>query len=180
MSQSVIAVSRSAGHTFSKEPEHSVRLVKGLGVDGDAHSGKTDQHRSHVARNPNAPNLRQVHLIHAELHDELAVQGFAVSPGQMGENITTRGVDLLSLPAGTQIHLGDSAVVELTGLRNPCKQFNGIQDGLMKATLEKTSDGTLIRKSGVMSIVISGGDVHRGDPIRVELPPEPHRAMEPV
>lgn len=157
-----------------------MRLIEGLGIDGDAHSGKTDQHRSHVARNPNAPNLRQVHLIHAELHDELERQGFQVAPGQMGENITTRGVDLLALPAGTRLYLGESAVVELTGLRNPCKQLNSIQDGLMKATLEKKPDGTLIRKSGVMSIVIISGDVHQGDAIRVELPPEPHTAMVPV
>lgn len=180
MSQTVVAVSRNAKHTFSKATEHSIRLIEGHGVDGDAHSGVTDQHRSHVAKNPNAPNLRQVHLIQAELHDELDAQGFKLSPGLMGENVTTRGVELLSLPTGTRLHLGRAAIVELTGLRNPCKQLNGIQDGLMKATLEKRSDGTLIRKSGVMSIVIAGGDVHQGDSIRVELPPEPHKAMEPV
>ena len=180
MSQSVIAVSRSPGNTLSKTCESSVRLVEGLGIDGDTHSGKTDQHRSHAARNPNAPNLRQVHLIHAELHDELHEKGFKVSPGQMGENITTRGVDLLNLPAGTLLHLGDTAIVELTGLRNPCKQLNTIQDRLMQATIEKRPDGSLIRKSGVMSIVLKGGDVFSGDPIRVELPPVPHRPMEPV
>ena len=135
---------------------------------------------AHKARNPDAPNLRQVHLIHAEFHDELNAAGFNVSPGQMGENITTRGVDLLNLPAGTRLHLGDGAVVELTGLRNPCKQLNGIQDGLMNATLEKREDGTLVRKAGVMSVVIAGGKVKTGDAIRVELPDEPHRPMEPV
>ena len=109
MSETVVAVSRNPKHTFSKINEHSVRLIEGLGVDGDTHSGVTDQHRSHVARNPNAPNLRQVHLMHAELHDELAAKGFTVAPGQMGENITTRGVDLLGLPAGTRLHLGKSA-----------------------------------------------------------------------
>ncbi|NKB44601.1 MAG: MOSC domain-containing protein [Alphaproteobacteria bacterium] len=180
MSETVVAVSRNPNHTFSKTNEHSIRLVEGLGVDGDTHSGVTDQHRSHVARNPNAPNLRQVHLIHAELHDELEAKGFSVVPGQMGENITTRGVDLLNLPTGTRLHLGDTALVELTGLRNPCKQLNGIQDGLMQETIEKQADGTIIRKSGVMSIVISGGDVHQGDSIRVELPPQPHKPMEPV
>ena len=155
-------------------------MVEGLGVEGDVHAGKTDQHQSHKARNPDAPNLRQVHLIHAELHDELQDLGFDVSPGQIGENVTTRGVDLLSLPTGTRLHLGDEAIVELTGLRNPCRQLNGIQDGLMNATLEKKEDGTLIRKSGVMSVVVSGGDVKTGDNIRVELPDEPHRPMEPV
>lgn len=180
MSETVVAVSRNPKHTFSKINEHSVRLIEGLGVDGDTHSGVTDQHRSHVVRNPNAPNLRQVHLMHAELHDELAAKGFTVAPGQMGENITTRGVDLLGLPAGTRLHLGKSAVVELTGLRNPCKQLNRIQDGLMQETIEKQSDGTLIRKSGVMSIVVTSGDVHQGDSIGVELPPEPHKPMVPV
>ncbi len=180
MSETVIAVSRSPKHSFSKANEQYVRLVEGLGVDGDAHSGVTDQHRSHVARNPNAPNLRQVHLIHAELHDELESKGFKVAPGQMGENITTRGVDLLGLPTGTRLHLGNEAIVEVTGLRNPCKQLNGIQDGLMQETLEKRADGTLIRKSGVMSTVIASGEVHQGDTIRIELPPEPHKPLEPV
>ncbi len=180
MSAEVVAVSRTPGHTFSKANEETIRLLEGFGVEGDVHAGTTDQHQSHVARNPDAPNLRQVHLIHTEFHDELNGSGFNVAPGQMGENITTRGVDLLNLPTGTRLHLGDDAVVELTGLRNPCKQLNSIQDGLMNATLEKKEDGTLIRKSGVMSIVISGGDVKAGDTIRVELPDEPHRPMEPV
>ena len=180
MSAEVVAVSRTPGHTFSKANEETIRLLEGFGVEGDVHAGTTDQHQSHVARNPDAPNLRQVHLIHTKFHDELNGSGFNVAPGQMGENITTRGVDLLNLPTGTRLHLGDDAVVELTGLRNPCKQLNSIQDGLMNATLEKKEDGTLIRKSGVMSIVISGGDVKAGDTIRVELPDEPHRPMGPV
>ncbi len=180
MSQTIIALSKCPAHTFTKTPEHSIRLLEGLGVEGDTHAGKTDQHRSHAARNPEAPNLRQVHLIHAELHDELKTKGFNVGPGQMGENITTRGVDLLSLPVGTRLHLGNDAIVELTGLRNPCKQLNTIQDRLMQATIEKKPDGTIVRKSGVMSIVIAGGDVFLNDTIRVELPVEPHRAMEPV
>ncbi|MEQ8510421.1 MAG: MOSC domain-containing protein [Rhodospirillaceae bacterium] len=180
MSQTIIALSKSRAHTFTKTPEHSIRLLEGLGVEGDTHAGKTDQHRSHAARNPEAPNLRQVHLIHAELHDELKTKGFNVGPGQMGENITTRGVDLLSLPVGTRLHLGKDAIVELTGLRNPCKQLNTIQDRLMQETIEKKPDGTIVRKSGVMSIVIAGGDVFLNDTIRVELPVKPHRAMEPV
>ena len=133
-----------------------------------------------MARDPNQPNLRQVHLVHAELHDTLPEQGFAVSAGQMGENVTTRGVDLLGLPTGARLHLGDVAVVEVTGLRNPCAQLDRIQPGLMGATLERTADGNLIRKAGVMAVVLKGGDVRPGDPIRVEPPPDPHRPLVPV
>ncbi|HET8523194.1 MAG TPA: MOSC domain-containing protein [Thermomicrobiales bacterium] len=176
----VVAVSRSATHTMSKPTQTSIRLLSGLGVDGDAHAGVTVKHRSRVARDPTQPNLRQVHLIHAELHDELAVSGFAIVPGQMGENITTRGLDLLALPTGTRLHLGDEAVVEVTGLRNPCAQLDGIQPGLMAATLDRDEEGNLIRKAGVMGIVLNGGDIRPGDPIRVELPPGPHRPLAPV
>jgi MOSC domain-containing protein YiiM len=164
-----------------RKPNHLViRLVAGLGVEGDAHSGKTVKHRSRVARNPHAPNLRQVHLIHAELLDELTTRRLPVGPGQMGENITTRGIDLLSLPAGTRLRLGDEAIIEVTGLRNPCKQLDDIHPGLMAATLGRAPRGQLIRKAGVMSIVLVGGDVRPGDPIHVELPASPHRALEPV
>ena len=180
MSGTVTAVSRSATHTMSKPNEGGIRLLAGLGVEGDAHLGETVKHRSRVRRDPTVPNLRQVHLIHAELHDELAGQGFALAPGQMGENITTRGVDLLALPTGTRLHLGASAVVEVTGLRNPCRQLDGIQPGLMAATRARDEHGALVRKAGVMAIVHTGGDVRPGDPIRVELPPQPHRALEPV
>jgi MOSC domain-containing protein YiiM len=179
MTAVVTAVSRSAAHTMSKPNEASIRLVAGLGVDGDAHAGATVQHRSRVRRDPTSPNLRQVHLIHSELHDELRAAGFDVSPGQMGENVTTRGLDLLALPAGTRLHLGDAAVVELTGLRNPCVQLDGIQDGLMAATLERAEDEELIRKAGVMAVVLAGGVVRGGDAIRVELP-DTKRALEPV
>jgi MOSC domain-containing protein YiiM len=157
-----------------------IRLVAGLGVDGDAHSGKTVKHRSRVARNPHAPNLRQVHLIHAELLDELSTRGLPVGPGEMGENITTRGLDLLSLPAGTRLRIGDEAIVEVTGLRNPCKQLDDIHPGLMAATLARSPRGQLIRKAGVMSVVLVGGEVRPGDPIHIELPALPHRALEPV
>ena len=139
----VTAVSRSARHTLAKPNEDSIRLLAGLGVEGDAHSGTTVKHRSRVARDPSQPNLRQVHLVHAELHDTLREQGFAVSAGQMGENVTTRGVDLLGLPTGARLHLGDMAVVEVTGLRNPCAQLDRIQPGLMGATLERAADGGL-------------------------------------
>jgi MOSC domain-containing protein YiiM len=180
MSGTIVAVSRSPGHTLSKPNEGSVRLLTGLGVEGDAHMGKTVKHRSRVAKDPTVPNLRQVHLIHAELHDELEAAGFRLAPGVMGENVTTRGVDLLGLPAGTRLHLGKAAVVEVTGLRNPCAQLNKIQPGLMAATLDRDADGGLIRKAGIMAVVLAAGEVKPGDAIAVELSPEPHRALEPV
>jgi MOSC domain-containing protein YiiM len=176
----VAAVSRSARHTLTKPNQASIRLLAGLGVEDDAHQGETVKHRSRVARDPSQPNLRQVHLIHAELHDALRAAGFAVSAGQMGENVTTRGVDLLGLPIGTRLHLGETAVVEVTGLRNPCAQLNRIHRGLMAATLGRDERGNLIRKAGVMGIVLAGGEIRPGDPIRIELPPEPRRPLEPV
>jgi MOSC domain-containing protein YiiM len=176
----VTAVSRSPAHTLAKPTQPSIRLLAGLGVEGDAHLGKTVKHRSRVARDPTRPNLRQVHLVHAELHDALAAAGFAVGPGKLGENVTTRGLDLLTLPAGTTLRLGDEAVVEVTGLRNPCVQLDGIEPGLMAATLERDEDGRLVRKAGVMAVVVAGGEVRPGDAIRVGLPPAPHRALAPV
>ena len=176
----VAAVSRSPMHTLTKPNHNGIRLLAGLGIEGDAHLGETVKHRSRVARDPSQPNLRQVHLIHAELHDELRAAGFAVSAGQMGENITTRGVDLLGLPTGARLHLGDEAVVEVTGLRNPCIQLDQLQPGLMAATLRRDEFGNLIRKAGVMGIVLAGGEVRPGDPIRVELPLEPRRSLGPV
>ncbi|MFL5268322.1 MAG: MOSC domain-containing protein [Stellaceae bacterium] len=176
----VVAVSRSAKHTMSKPNEDSVRLLAGRGVEGDAHLGETVKHRSRVARDPAQPNLRQVHLMHAELHDELRQAGFAISPGQMGENITTAGVDLLGLPAGARLRLGASAVVEVTGLRNPCAQLDRIQPGLMAATLARDDRGNLVRKAGIMAIVLAEGEVRAGDQIEIELPPEPRRPLAPV
>lgn len=180
MDGTVGAVSRSPRHTFSKAREESIRLLAGLGVEGDAHLGVTVKHRSRVRRDPAQPNLRQVHLIHAELHDELRAAGFDVHAGDMGENVTTRGIALLALPTGTRLRLGDEAVVEITGLRNPCAQLDGFQPGLMAAVLDRDEHGNLVRKSGVMAIVLAGGDVRPGDGIAVELPPEPHRPLEPV
>ena len=177
---SVVAVSRSDIHAVSKQNRDSITLLAGLGVEGDAHSGETVQHRSRVARNPTQPNLRQVHLIHSELHDELRAAGFDVSPGRMGENVTTRGVDLLGLPIGARLRLGGRALVEITGLRNPCKQLDGIQPGLMAATLDRDERGELVRKGGVMAVVLEGGEVRAGDAIVVALPAEPHRVLEPV
>ncbi|GHO85958.1 MOSC domain-containing protein [Dictyobacter formicarum] len=176
----VKTVSCSGEHSFSKPNQERIRLLKGLGVEGDAHMGETVKHRSRVAVDPSQPNLRQVHLIHAELHEELQAAGFEVSAGQMGENVTTQGIDLLGLPTGTRLHLGDAAVVEVTGLRNPCGQLNGLQPGLMAAVLGRDEQGNLIRKAGIMGIVLAAGEVRPGDPIRVELPPEPHRPLERV
>lgn len=180
MSGLIAAVSRSGGHTFSKPNEESMRLLAGLGVEGDAHMGATVKHRSRVRQDPTQPNLRQVHLIHAELQDELRAAGFEVAPGEMGENITTRGVDLLALPTGTRLRLGADAVIEVTGLRNPCVQLNIFQPGLMSAVLDRAPDGALIRKAGVMAIVLTGGDVTPGDPVEVTLPAHPHEALAPV
>jgi MOSC domain-containing protein YiiM len=170
----VIAVARSGGHTFSKPVQPSIWLVAGLGVEGDAHTGATVKHRSRVKRAPLEPNLRQVHLMHAELHDELRARGFDVQPGDMGENVTTRDLDLLALPTGTRLHLGVDAIVEVTGLRDPCVQLDRFQDGLMKAVLDRDAQGRLVRKSGIMSVVVAGGEVRAGDVIRVELPTGPH------
>jgi len=176
----VAAVSCSPTHSFTKANAGSIRLVAGLGVEGDAHQGATVKHRSRLAKFAATPNLRQVHLIHGELFDELRAAGFAVAAGQMGENVTTRGLDLLGLPAGTRLRLGDEAVVEVTGLRNPCRQLDQFQPGLMAATLARDGDGNLVRKAGIMGIVLTGGTVHDGDAIRVELPSEPHRPLAPV
>lgn len=176
----VTAVSRGAKHDFSKHNERSIQLLRGLGVKGDAHLGKTVKHRSRVKADPTQPNLRQVHLIHSELHEELKEAGFSIFAGQMGENITTRGLRLLRLPKGTRLHLGDEAMVEVTGLRNPCKQLDNLRPGLMEAVLERDEHGNLIRKAGIMSIVLMEGEVSSGDEIGVELPPTPHQPLERV
>jgi MOSC domain-containing protein YiiM len=158
----------------------AIRLLPGLGVEGDAHAGRTVQHRSRVARDPTQPNLRQVHLIHAELHEELRDAGFAVSAGEMGENVTTRGVDLLGLPTGTRLRLGEHAIVEVTGLRNPCAQLDTLQPGLMAAVLGRAAAGNLVRKAGVMAVVVAGGVVRPGDTVVIALPPPPHHPLTPV
>jgi MOSC domain-containing protein YiiM len=180
MSGVVEAVSRSAAHTLTKPGQVSIRLLAGHGVEGDAHMGATVKHRSRVARDPQQPNLRQVHLIHAELHDELRSGGFPVRAGEMGENITTRRINLLGLPRGTRLRLGTDAVVEITGLRNPCAQLDRIQPGLMAAVLDRDTEGNLVRKAGVMAIVLAGGEVRPADAISLELPPEPHEPLTPV
>ena len=176
----VVAVSLSTVHQFSKPVQKSIRLLVGLGVEGDAHLGVTVRHRSRVAKDPTQPNLRQVHLIHEELHEELRANGFQVAPGLIGENITTRGMDLLALPRGTRLHIGDTAVVGVTGLRDPCRQLNDYQPGLMAAVLDRDAQGNLVRKAGIMGVVLATGEVRAGDPIRVELLPEHNQRLEPV
>jgi MOSC domain-containing protein YiiM len=180
MTSEVLAVHRSSSHSFSKYPEDGITLVEGLGVAGDAHAGATVQHRSRVRRDPSAPNLRQVHLLQSELFDDLLEEGHAVFPGDLGENITTSGIDLLALPAGTCLRIGAVAEVELTGLRNPCSQIDKFQPGLTAKVLDRDANGALVRKAGVMAVVRRPGVVRAGDPIVVQLPQLPHRALQPV
>ncbi len=176
----VTAVSRSPSHDFTKPRVDRIRLIAGEGVEGDAHRGVTVKHRSRVAKDPTQANLRQVHLLHAELHDELRARGFDVDAGAMGENVTTRGLDLLGLPAGARLRLGRDALVEITGLRNPCVQLDHYRQGLMAAVLDRDAEGRLVRKAGVMGIVLADGEVGAGDAIEVELPAGPQRRLEPV
>jgi MOSC domain-containing protein YiiM len=180
MSAKVLAVHLSPTHSFSKQAVNSVRLVAGVGVEGDAHCGATVKHRSRVARDPSQPNLRQVHLVHAELLDELQSQGHPVVPGSIGENVTTHGIDLLALPQGTKLHIGAEAIVVVTGLRNPCAQLDNFSPGLTDAVLDRTTDGQLVRKAGVMGVVEISGDVVPGDPITVVVPPGPQIPLKPV
>jgi MOSC domain-containing protein YiiM len=175
-----MAVAAAPGHGFSKGVVPRITLVAGIGVAGDAHTGVTVKHRSRVAINPDQPNLRQVHLLHAELLDALAEQGFALAPGDIGDNVLTRGIGLLALPRGARLQLGETAVVELTGLRNPCAQLDNFQRGLTKAMIGRGPAGEIIRKAGVMAIVITGGEVSAGDPISITMPPEPYHPLLPV
>ncbi|MFP7761451.1 MOSC domain-containing protein [Marisediminicola sp. LYQ85] len=173
----VVSVSRAPEHYFSKAVVPNIRLIEGIGVEGDAHAGGTTQHRYLLRKDPGRPNLTQVHLLHSELFGELVDRGFDVSAGELGENVTTAGLDILTLPLGTRLHLGADAVVEVTGLRSPCKLINGLRAGLMKALVSKGPDGEVLRESGIMSVVVAGGEVRAGDHIRVELPAEPHVAL---
>jgi MOSC domain-containing protein YiiM len=173
----VVAVSCSGTHSFQKANRDAIRLLEGLGVEGDTHCGTTVKHRSRVAKDPTQPNLRQVHLIHSELQNQLRLAGFDIAPGVMGENITTKGIDLLSLPTGTQLSIGDTAIIEVTGLRNPCAQLDAFQPGLMKAVLDHAADGNLIRKAGVMGIVLAGGEIRPIDEIRVKLSAPPYQPL---
>ncbi len=180
MTATVISVGRDDAHRFSKPVLAEIRLLAGLGVEGDAHCGVTVKHRSRVAVDPTRPNLRQVHLIQSELFDELTERGFALGPGDLGENVLTRGVDLLALPRGTRLSLGAEAVVEITGLRNPCGQIEAFRPGLLAAVVERANDGALRRKAGVMGVVVAGGMVRPGDAIGVDRPPQPWHPLERV
>lgn len=177
---SVVAVARDGRHRFSKLVQHEITLVAGLGVEGDAHFGETVQHRYDKRRTPNAPNNKQVHLMHAELFSEIAADGFDVAPGDLGENVTTAGVDLLHLPLRTRLHLGESAVIELTGLRSPCTKIDALGAGLMKRLIRRHDDGSVERLAGVMAIIVASGTVAPGDGILIELPSEPFEPLEPV
>ncbi len=179
MIATVTAVSTSSNHSFSKSQQNSIKLIAGIGIEGDTHAGKTVQHRSRVAKDPSQPNLRQVHLIHSELHDELKEAGFDISPGDMGENITTRGINLLELPTDTRLYIG-KAIIQITGLRNPCAQLDHFQPGLMSAVLDRDEEGNIVRKAGVMGIVLKSGIVAIRDAIKIELPPLPYRSLERV
>lgn len=180
MGGTVVAVSSNGGYSFSKPNRNSVRLLTGLGVEGDVHAGTTVKHRSRMAKDPTRPNLRQVHLIHEELFAEVGADGFEVAPGELGENITTRGIDLLALPVGTLLHIGDDVVLTVTGLRNPCPQIDNFQDGLLKRVVGRDDAGNVVRKAGIMSVVKEGGEVCPGDPVKVELPGGPHQTLGPV
>jgi MOSC domain len=176
----VVSVSQCGTHRFSKPPRMWIRLLAGLGVEGDAHLGTTVKHRSRVAKDPTQPNLRQVHLVHVELLAELEAAGFVVGPGDIGENVLTRGVDLLALPTDTVLRIGEAASVRVTGLRNPCVQLDRFRPGLMKATLDRDAAGGLVRKAGVMAVVLTSGEVRPGDRIEVAFPAGAYRRLQPV
>jgi hypothetical protein len=176
----VRSVHASAAHDFSKSEVAELRLIAGIGVEGDAHAGSTVQHRSRVRVDPTQPNLRQVHLIHEELFTELAAKGFHVTPGDLGENITTAGINLLDLPVGTTLRIGTDALLAVTGLRNPCHQIDAFQPGLLSQVAFRGADGLVVRKTGVMAVVVQSGTVRSGDPIHASLPPLPHAALDRV
>ncbi|MFL1900260.1 MOSC domain-containing protein [Streptomyces tauricus] len=180
MGGSVVAVSSNGVYSFSKPNRESITLLAGLGVEGDVHAGVTVKHRFRMRKDPSQPNLRQVHLIHEELFDEVRDAGFEIAAGELGENVTTRGIDLLGLPVGTLLRLGDEAVVEVTGLRNPCAQIDTFRKGLMKQVVGRGEDGKVLVRSGIMGVVVTGGPVRPGDPVEVELPAGPHLPLEIV
>ena len=180
LSGRVVAVARDGGHRFSKHPVADIRILNGLGVEGDAHQGVTVKHRSRVAADPTQPNLRQVHLIHSELFEELRGKGFEVRPAELGENITTEGIDLLALPRDTLLSIGTNVILQVTGLRNPCAQIERFQPGLLAAVLDRGLNGEVIRKAGIMTVVRESGIVRLGDPITTELPSPPHLPLERV
>lgn len=179
-SPTIVSLSRDPEHHFSKKPVPQLTLPAGLGVEGDAHAGVTVRHRSRVRQDPTQPNLRQVHLISAELLEECRELGFAVQPADLGENVLTRGLDVLGLPRGTRLKLGETAVVEVTGLRNPCQQIDDFRPGLLKVMVQKGSDGQPVFRCGIMGIVLTGGEVQVGNQLGVEWPPQPWQKLERV
>lgn len=180
MAGRIEALHSSPSHSLKKETTSSLEIIKGLGVKGDAHMGAKIKHVYRVRKDPNEPNLRQVHIIHAELFDELKTKDFDISFGEMGENITCSGLDILSLPTDTELQMGVSTRLKVTGLRNPCAQLDSIKKGLMKACLDRNQSGEMIPKVGIMTIVLEGGIINQGDEIKVVFPPEPHRKLEAV
>jgi MOSC domain-containing protein YiiM len=176
----VVAVHRDGAYRFAKPTVEAIDLVEGLGVSGDAHYGATVQHRSRVRRDPTQPNLRQVHLLQAELLDELVTLGHDVRPGLLGENVTTRGVDLLGLPTGTRLRLGAAVEIVVTGLRNPCRQIDACRPGVLREVMRRTPAGDVERRAGVMAVVTRGGPVRAGDVIEVMLPDGPWRPLQTV
>ena len=113
-----------------------------------------------------------------EILSELNDKGFSVIPGELGENITTQGIDLLSLPQGCQLHIGKTTIIELTALRNPCVQIENFQTGMLKEVISKDKQGKIMRKLGMMGVVLSGGHVQPNDEITIQLPEQPHKSLE--
>jgi MOSC domain-containing protein YiiM len=172
----VVAVNRSARHTVSKVSVATIVLRAGFGVEEDAHAGATIEHRYAKRFHPERPNERQVHLIGGELFDELERDGFHVEPGQLGENITTRGIALTDLPLGTRLRIANGAVVEVRGLRVPCVLIDRLIPGVKKASAMPYG-GKLALRHGIMGIVIASGSVQQGDVLAVEPPAGPARAL---
>lgn len=180
MGGKITAVSSNGTYSFTKPNRESITLLAGFGVEGDVHGGATVKHRFRMRKDPSQPNLRQVHLMHAELFEELRAAGFEVRAGELGENVTTLGVDLLGLSVGTRLHLGDEAVVEVTGLRNPCTQIDHFRKGLLKEVVGRGPTGAARFKSGIMGIVATGGVIRPGDTVGIEPPNGPHRPLDIV
>jgi hypothetical protein len=171
----VHSVSASPRHGFSKLVRESITLIKGHGVDGDAHAGAFVKHRYLARWRPRMANERQVHLINQALFEELFSEGFNVQPGNLGENVTTRGIDLLRLPLGTMLALGPTAAVELRGLRTPCVLVDRFRKGLLKALVRKGEQPRF--RAGVMGVVREGGILFPGNPVKVTISPAPWQAL---
>ena len=156
----VVGLSIDDGHHFSKRAVERVTMVAGVGIEGDVHAGPLVQHRSRVRVDPNQPNLRQVHLIDDAVFAVAASAGFEIDHGDLGENVTVSGLDVHGLAVGTMLRLGESAFVAVTGLRNPCGQINGLRPGLLDV-LRRADGGDIVRRAGIMGVVVRGGEVAR-------------------